>query len=88
MHDIFHYYGLDWAVMCLGLIGFMMIGNMKREGFILSLIASAGGIVIAIWAQQFGYILYNAILMILFMRSYAQWGRERVPARVVALGAE
>lgn len=86
MEHIFHYYGLDWAVLAFGLTGSLLIGNRRREGFICSILACACGLTVAVLSSQYGFIAYNLILISLSTRNYLHWGRPRAAPQV--LGAE
>lgn len=89
MEHFLNYYGLDWAVLAFGLIGSFLIGNMRREGFICSVCACSCGLCVAILSHQYGFIVYNIILISLSTRNYFKWGRHMPSDRKQpALGAE
>ncbi len=82
MKDIFHYYGLDWAALVFGVMGSFLIGNMRREGFICSMFACSCGFTVAYLSHQYGFLVYNMILISLATRNYMRWGRISEENRV------
>lgn len=79
------YFGLDWASMVLGFWGSWIIGNRNRTGFVLiiaSLILAFGTAVIA---EQYGFLVANAISIVIAARNWAKWAPDPDPAP--AMGA-
>lgn len=69
------YYGLDWAAMILGLSGTYMITHQKRLGFLLNSIACLMGVIVAAMSDQMGYIVYNAIILMMLSKAFISWPR-------------
>ncbi len=89
MEHLLNYYGLDWAVLVFGMIGSFLIGNMRREGFICSICACSCGLCVAIISGQYGFVVYNIILVSLSTRNYLRWGRvQPAVSKQTAIGAE
>ena len=67
------YYGLDWAVMIIGLAGTYMITQQKRIGFLLNAIACFLRLIVAGMSDQMGYIVYNAIILMMLSKAFISW---------------
>lgn len=76
------YYGLDWGALCFGLIGCYLVTNKNRFGFLFSMCGCMCGFGVALVSQQYGFIVYNIILISLQTRGFVLWGRP-APARLM-----
>ncbi len=76
IHALTAYYGLDWLTMAIGLYGTYLITQQKRIGFLMNAIACVLGVVIASMSGQTGYIVYNAIIMLMLSRTFINWPKE------------
>ena len=70
------YYGLDWLAFGAGLWGMYLITNKNRLGFAMSIIACLSGFAVALISSQFGFVIYNAVLITMMVRGFLNWGRE------------
>lgn len=87
MFDTFlHYYGLDWGALAFGLIGCHLITRQNRVGFLFSMLGCACGLSVASMSGQYGFIVYNVILIFMMARGFTGWRKKE--ERIVALGAE
>ena len=82
---LFQYYGLDWATLAFGLIGCYLTSNRRREGFLFSILGCMCGFSVATMSGQYGFIVYNVILIFMMARGYTGWRKQE---RAYALGAE
>lgn len=74
MFDTFlQYYGLDWATLAFGLIGCYLTSNRRREGFLFSILSCLCGFSVATMSGQYGFVAYNAILVLMMARGYTGW---------------
>lgn len=88
LDQFLQYYGLDWAALTFGVIGSYLIGNMRREGFVCGMIACCCGFTVAYLSQQYGFVVYNVILISLATRNYLRWGRRMKQNSVSYVAAE
>lgn len=89
MPDLFQYYGLDWMALLFGVTGSWLIGGMRREGFFFSMSACLCGFIVAFMSGQYGFVVYNLILISLSTRGYIKWGSQQFKdERAQAIGAE
>ncbi len=75
MADIFalNYYGFDYIAAICAIIGMFFLGNKKRIGFVLYLVATASGVVFAILAKSLPLIVTNIIMFIMNLRGFLLW---------------
>ena len=75
MVDFFasNYYGFDFIAAICAIIGMFFLGNKKRIGFVLYLIATASGIVFAILAKSLPLTVMNIIMFIMNLRGFFLW---------------
>lgn len=69
------YYGLDWAALSFGMCGCYLVTNRNRFGFLFSMTGCICGFCVAIISNQYGFIVYNIILICLQSRGFVLWGR-------------
>lgn len=67
------YYGLDWLAMIIGLYGMYMVTQQRRAGFLFGAIACFMGLIVAGMSAQMGYIVYNAIILMMFSKAFINW---------------
>lgn len=69
------YYGLDWVALIFGISGSYMITEQNRYGFVLMGFACLCGFAVAVMSSQFGYVIYNALLVGIAVRGFANLSR-------------
>jgi len=70
------YYGLDWISMGLGFLGLYLVTEKKRIGFLFSIGGFLAAIIVALIAQQYGFIVANTITTMIAIRGLLLWGKE------------
>lgn len=68
------YYGLDWVALMTGVCGSYLMTNRNRFGFLMAGMGCVSGLAVAMISGQFGFVVYNAILMVLMVRGFLLWG--------------
>ncbi len=86
MDNVFQLYGMDWGALFFGLIGCNLITQQQREGFLFSALGCICGFGAAYLSNQYGFIIYNAIVFFMMLRGYNRLAPRT--SRLVALGAE
>ena len=84
IETLLQYYGLDWVAMISGLLGVYFIERKSKWGFVLWIIMGVCGCIVASMSHQFGYLAYNLIAIVMYMRSLKTWAREEQPEFVAA----
>lgn len=75
------YYGLDWLTLMMGVTGsFMMSSGKLREGFILAVCACTCGLAVAAMSHQYGFVVYNFLLIALNARGLIRGDRREMKA--------
>ena len=74
------YYVLDWLAFLLGMAGTYLLTNKDRLGFLLCCVAGVCAFAVAIISSQFGFVVYNLLLISLNFRGFVIW--NRTPARL------
>ncbi|HRQ60576.1 MAG TPA: hypothetical protein PLO23_03535 [Alphaproteobacteria bacterium] len=67
------YYGLDWVALAAGVSGTWFLTQRNPLGFVLSGVACFCGLMIAALSMQYGFIVYNVILLTLMAKGFAEW---------------
>lgn len=67
------YYGLDWIGMIGSLYFLFLIGNKKRYGFIIYVIANIAWLIVNYMAQIWPGVIVCIILIGLNIRAYTKW---------------
>lgn len=71
LSDIFmQFYGLDWLSMFIGFIGMYLLSNGSRIGFLVIFLSLIFAFIVAVIAQQYGFLVANAVNMFFALRGY------------------
>lgn len=73
MPDLTRYYGTDYINAVCVIIAMYLIGNKRRSGFILFMIATACGAVFGVLAGSTPFLISNTILFLTNLRAYLLW---------------
>lgn len=68
------YYGLDWILLALGLATKYLTIQQNRLAFVTSIFACSAGMVVAYMANQYGLVVFNAILIAMSCKGFVHWG--------------
>ncbi len=74
------YYGLDWIALCCGVSGTWLLTNRNRIGFCLGALGCCAGFGAALLSGQFGFVVYNVILIAMMTRGFIRWGGNNMQA--------
>lgn len=69
------YYGLDWLALVFGLSGSYLISGQNRFGFLLAGVGCLCGFFVAVLSAQFGFVVYNVLLLAIMLRGFAHLSR-------------
>lgn len=69
------YYGLDWLALVFGLSGSYMISSQNRFGFLLAGVGCLCGFCVAVLSAQFGFVVYNVLLLAIMLRGFSNLSR-------------
>ena len=67
------YYGLDWLCLVVNLVGSYLITKRNYWGFALSVVGCSAGFAVAYISSQYGFIIYNLLLIAMFTRGFWSW---------------
>ncbi len=71
---MFDYYGLDWALLALGLATKYLTIQQNRLAFVTSIFACSAGLVVALMAHQYGIAVFNLVLIGMSFKGFQHWG--------------
>lgn len=79
------YYGMDWMCLLFGLVGTHFITQKNSIGFVFSLVGCIFGFCVAYTSQQYGFVVYNILLISMMARAihregYIKLALSRVPS--------
>ena len=75
LDSLFNYYGIDWIGALMLFVSTFLIGNKKREGFLVGIGGCLLMLVFSIMAGSVGSFVLNVVLGILNLRGYFRWTR-------------
>ncbi len=67
------YFGLDWMAFLFGMSGTYLLTCRNHWGFLLSTLACFCGLSVAVISTQYGFILYNSVLIIMMVKGFITW---------------
>lgn len=68
-----NYYGIDYLAAICGIIGMFYLGDKKRIGFALYMMATSLGFIFAFLAESPPLMVTNVIMFIMNLRGYRRW---------------
>ena len=80
------YYGLDWAVLVIGLSANYLISNTSKLylGLAIGIVSSLCSLIIACMSHQYGFVVYQILSMALNLRGlYTGWKKLKQQTSVV-----
>ncbi len=77
------YYGLDWALMALGLATKYLTIHQSRWHFLTSILACIAGFGLAIMAQQWGVAVFNLILIAMSVQGIFVWSKLQAEQQAI-----
>lgn len=79
LFQVQRYYGTDYLAAVCGLVGMAMLGDRKRSGFLVYMLATSFGMAFSLLAHSFPIMVTNCLMFGLNLRGYLKW-RHRRPA--------
>lgn len=74
-HYALQYYGIDWIITLTGFTAIFLLGDKKRGGFILGMIASFFGLIFSFQVGSIANGISSTVLFVLYGRGYMRWLR-------------
>jgi hypothetical protein len=78
------YYGLDWVAFAAGMYGMWLLTQQNRWGFFFNAIACMSALIVACISLQFGFLVYNTLLIFMMVRGFVRWTRPDAAAKNAA----
>jgi hypothetical protein len=76
VQDILRYHGLDWAGFAVTLLSLHLLGNQRRGGFLLGMVASVAWAGFSVLAESLPTLTANSVFFFMHLRAYVKWGRR------------
>ena len=73
----FQYYGVDWVVTLTVFIGVFLLGEKKKEGFIVGMISCVFGCIFSVQIGSMANAITSVVLFALYLRGYLRWRKMR-----------
>lgn len=73
----FQYYGLDWLSVILGLMGTYLLGEHRKEGFLLIVMSVSCAASVAVMAETYAFLIANIAAIFLNIRGYIRWSHKK-----------
>ena len=70
------YYGIDWLATICGLTGIYLLGNKKKIGFLMFMMASASWITFGVMTGSIAVIAGSSIFFFMHFRGWLSWRRD------------
>ncbi len=74
------YYGVDWLLLAAAIAGIMLLGDRKKEGFVLGMISSLLGIIFSVQIGSIANGMSSFLLLCVYCRGYWRWSRAAIVA--------
>jgi hypothetical protein len=79
MDLVFRYYGVDWLAMASTLISLWLLGEQRRSGFLVGMVAAGCWFAFGILAGSLANPIANALFFALNVRGYRRWQAASAP---------
>lgn len=81
------YFGLDWLAMTLSFTAVWMLGNKRRNGFLLFAAANVTWLGVGVLAGSMGIFVGNLGFLIMNLRGFGRWSQESTLVEVATPAA-
>ncbi|MCH8519248.1 MAG: nicotinamide mononucleotide transporter [Nanoarchaeota archaeon] len=71
------YYGLDYISFILGVSGTILLTKKNEAGFLLTASSVVLASIVAVIAQQYGFLVANTVSFVLLIRGFIIWRKEK-----------
>ena len=71
------YYGLDYVSFILGVSGTILLTKKNEFGFLFTASSVVLASIVAVIAQQYGFLIANSVSFVLLIRGFLVWKREK-----------
>jgi hypothetical protein len=68
-----HYFGVDWAAMCLTFGAIYLLGNKNRGGFVVMMLGNLLWCLIGFWAKSYAMLIANLGFFSMNVRGLMKW---------------
>ncbi|MGB3616514.1 MAG: hypothetical protein WBA12_00200 [Catalinimonas sp.] len=80
MSELLEYWGLDWLGMGLSLLASYLLGNQRRIGFLVFIVANVIWVFLGFaWFDSIGTAVGNLVFLLINLRGYLRWTRKGAP---------
>ena len=69
------YYGVDWLLLVCAMLGIVLIGDRRREGFLLGMVSCMLGIVFSVQIGSIANGISSFLLLCVYCRGYWRWSK-------------
>lgn len=73
-------YGMPWVLSLIGCIMIWQVGNFKKFGWIVGLVAQVLWFIWIIASEQYGFLPQNFLLAALYAKNFWQWHKSGLEA--------
>jgi 4-amino-4-deoxy-L-arabinose transferase-like glycosyltransferase len=80
LFQVHRYYGTDYMAAACVIVAMVLLGDRRRAGFLLYMLATCFAMAFAIMAHSFPIIVTNGIVFGLNLRGFLKW-RHAAPAK-------
>lgn len=82
-HSAFSYYGVDWMITLTVFTGIFLLGEKKKEGFIVAMTSSIFGLVFSYQIGSIANAVTAVVLFLVYLRGYLLWlkGEDRTNSK-------
>jgi len=70
------FYGIDWLATAAGLSGVYLLGNKRKLGFILFMLASTSWAIFGVMTGSIAMTLGSMIFFTMHLRGFLAWRRD------------
>jgi nicotinamide riboside transporter PnuC len=70
------FYGIDWLATAAGLSGVYLLGNKRKLGFILFMVASTSWAIFGLMTGSIAMTLGSMIFFTMHLRGFLAWRRD------------
>ena len=81
LFQVQRYYGTDYIAAACGIVAMVMLGDRKRTGFLLYMLATCFGMAFSIMAHSFPIMVTNGIMFGVNLRGYLKWRHASLAGR-------
>ena len=73
---ISRYYGSDWVATALTMLAIYLLGNKRKEGFVIMIIGNLCWVALGLIVHSIAMVIANVVFIVMNLRGFMKWSSQ------------